>query len=499
MDTPILDIAQIQGNVLAGFNKDHQAFLFVAFTDPARARSWLAAVNPEVATTDEVQAYNSLFRTIHQRRGHASNVVQATWMNLALSASGLRALGLPAEVVDTMPEAFRQGLTARAEQLGHVGPSAPAGWRPTFQAPTAHAVLIVAADADNDLEDAINRFVVQMGQHGVTLLDRLDGRARADEKGHEHFGFKDGVSQPGVLGFTDAPHAGQDLIQPGEFVIGYPTEPTPVEPPPPPTNPSGYGNPAPPEPPAPAEDGPGPNSAAGPDWATNGSFLVIQRLNQDVSRFETDTKDQATAAGIETDLFRSKLVGRHKSGCPMEPVEGNPDTSATDVGLDDPTVLDDERINVFGYAGDPDGTTVPRGAHIRKTNPRDQDFPGAAAARRHRILRRGITFGDSYRRTAPAGSPGHRDQERGLLFACYQASIEQQFEFIQQSWVNHPNFPAEGDGADPILSEAVHPFALPGAPTSPFDTGGWITMTGGEYFFQPSIAALQFLAQDPAV
>src|SRR5262249_60234411 len=51
------------------------------------------------------------------------------------------------------------------------------------------------------------------------------------ERAHEHFGFLDGVSQPGVRGLTTVGEAwrspnqllpGQDLIWPGEFVFGYP-------------------------------------------------------------------------------------------------------------------------------------------------------------------------------------------------------------------------------------------------------------------------------------
>lgn len=32
-------------------------------------------------------------------------------------------------------------------------------------------------------------------------------------------------------------------------------------------------------------------------------------------------------------------------------------------------------------------------------------------------------------------------QERGLLFACYQSSIEQGFQFVQKLWANNSQFP----------------------------------------------------------
>jgi len=497
-DTANLDTNQIQGNILDGFNKDHQTFLFLRFTDPGLARTWLAATKDEVATSAEVADYNALFKRVHSRRGHASNVVQATWMNLAFTSAGLTALGVAEDELGQFPDEFRAGLVGHAADLGHVGSSAPENWRPAFRSPeTVHAVMIVAADDHEDLQQAIERFMESMGAHGVDVADRLDGDARSDEKGHEHFGFKDGVSQPAVAGYGGAAAAGSghlDPIQPGEFIIGYPTEPA-TETEPAPTAPSSYGQPPTPPTPPPSTD-PGPASSGGPAWAVNGSFLVVERLLQNVKAFEVDTAAQAAAAGVpDVELFRSKLVGRHKSGCPMELVEGGPDASTVDVGLADPSVLEPDKINNFGYALDPDGTTVPRGAHIRKANPRDAEIPGVASVRAHRIIRRGIAFGDSYHPTAPLDSPGHADSERGLIFACYQSSIQRGFEFIQETWVNNPGFPKDGDGADPILSEGgAKPFALPGATSTPFDTGGWITMTGGAYFFQPSIDALDHLA-----
>ena len=72
---------------------------------------------------------------------------------------------------------------------------------------------------------------------GASVLFRQDGDVlREPLVGHEHFGFKDGVSQPGIRGIlpdgtplTPSQNPlnpgqgkpGQDLIWPGEFVFGY--------------------------------------------------------------------------------------------------------------------------------------------------------------------------------------------------------------------------------------------------------------------------------------
>ncbi len=87
--------------------------------------------------------------------------------------------------------------------------------------------------------------------------------------------------------------------------------------------------------------------------------------------------------------------------------------------------------NAFDFRQDAAGTVTPCPAHIRKTNPR------AFAPSAPRLMRRGIAFGVPFD-TEP-------EQERGLAFHCFVTSLEEQFEFIQSSWVNSPGFAAGPD------------------------------------------------------
>jgi hypothetical protein len=83
------------------------------------------------------------------------------------------------------------------------------------------------------------------------------------------------------------------------------------------------------------------------------------------------------------------------------------------------------------------------------------------------------------------------------MFACYQSSIERQFEFVQAQLVNDPNEPSPGDGQDPVIAQRdeVRRFHIPGAtPSHVTLLRRFVSTTGGEYFFQPSIAALARLA-----
>lgn len=492
-----LRLEAIQGNSLAGFNKDHQQFLFFGLPAVGRARSWVASMVDQLATCSEVLAFNDLYRRSVKRS--RSSAPTAVWVNLALTFSGLQALGVDRSELETFPEAFRQGMRARAGLIGDVGASAPGGWVAPLGSPHLHGVLIVAADSAQDLQREVRAQTASMAGAGVGLLLGQAGRVRIDQPGHEHFGFKDGISQPGIRGVTPAGDddadeglPGQELLWPGEFVLGYPTQiPT-----------SGAG--------AEGENHePGPVSVSGPAWTADGSYLVFRRLRQDVEGFHAFLSAAAATTGLAPDLVGAKVVGRYRSGAPLERTADQPeqfDPQVADPSVADPGILDETRVNHFEFGDDPDGLLVPRAAHIRKVYPRDAVTPtgGEAATQTHRLIRRGIPFGASYDPSAPADSPtGGRaayPDDRGLLFLCYQSSIERQFEFVQRRWVNDPDFPEHGDGQDPIISQSSprKSFTLPGEVTSHrLMMANFVTTTGGEYFLQPSLDALRLLGKPP--
>jgi Dyp-type peroxidase family len=305
---------------------------------------------------------------------------------------------------------------------------------------------------------------------------------RPDAPGHEHFGFRDGISQPGIRGLTassypnssDEDGSHQDVVAGYEFVVGYPRQGSPTS--------------------DPADDPLSPQ----PEWTLNGSYLVFRRLRQDVKGFRDFLAIEAAKQKMSVDLFGAKLVGRYRSGAPLE-AAGN---AAEDPGTTNPEVLHKARINTFGYSTDPQGTQVPRAAHIRKAYPRDQRVSGKELGERPRILRRGIPFGQSFRYGNPPDSPFGADpqfpNDRGLCFVCYQRSIREQFELIQCTWVNQESVPEPGDGVDPVASQSSpeRSLRLPGGAVDPVSLPKqWVTTTGGEYFFSPSIRALKQLSK----
>jgi len=486
------ELKDLQGN-LVGFNKDHQRLVFLSFPGAEQARAFLADLQSELASAWEVKRFNQLFKELYGRRHAEPGIIKASWTNLALSFAGLQVLG--AEGLDAMPEEFRAGMAARAEQVGDKLESAPGGWLAPFVQGEPHAMAILAADDPQELEENYARLQAACQRTGVTEVMHIDGNVRPGEaRGKEHFGFKDGISQPSIRGVTKSSKGGEEIAA-GEFIVGYPDRDgnvsgQPLPAPPQPGQP-GYNPIAPPPPPAPL-----------PDWTHNGSFVVFRRLRQDVAAFRRFMAEQAAAVGLSPDLLAAKMVGRWHSGAPLEAVGRRreaPNPADGDPAASHPELLEDSNVNNFDYEPeDADGHLVPRAAHIRKANPRDTTPPGKEESNRHRILRRGIPYGPEFVETEPpygGGVTALPEQDRGLLFLCYQSSITRGFEFVQSQWANTHDFPQPADGRDPIISQDSEQgeFTLPGHPER-LKLAHWVVTTGGGYFFSPSISAIGRLA-----
>jgi Dyp-type peroxidase family len=503
MSTPSLRFSNIQGNSIGGFNKDFVSLLFLKFSVPAKARSWIKEITDAEfgvakSSSEAVLKFNAQFKALRTTGVRPESVIAAAWTNLGLTHSGLKALGVKASALASFPAAFKEGMAARKNLLGDLIGSDPSKWKAPFKQPAdVHAVLIVAADSEADLAARLQAITSTAAfAAAATVIDApVEGRTRADEPGHEHFGFKDGVSQPGIRGvnFPDDPlgnpdqgQPGQDLLWPGEFVLGYPKQIPQLS--------------------AGQEEGlntePGPISKSGPAWTVDGSYLVFRRLAQDVPGFRAQVEKLAQQNGLSHDLMGAKLVGRYKSGCPLETrhYESSTGPAMADPGRSNPALANNDNLNNnFEFADDANGARCPLAAHIRKAYPRDGQTVANAAdsesdTQTHRLLRRGIPFGNSY----GAFPGGEASDPRGLLFMCYQTDLERQFEFVQAKWVNEPEFPQfptgrPQPGQDPIIAQSPQgPFTLD--PSKPaIAVQHFITTTGGEYFFSPSIEALRKL------
>jgi Dyp-type peroxidase family len=525
-DEPVIEVDEIQGNILAGFNKDNQTLIFLEIKNAVEFKKWLEEVVPFIATTDEVLQFNRLFKMIRARRCVESRSVLSTWLNIAFSFKGLEKLKDDAK--EFQDKAFTEGMASRSPSLNDPlkGEGLQKHWLIGGKGNEPDMVLIVASDSLEEMGLAVRRIEtwifegVEVGgglsPSGLQIIFKQKGATLPDPlRGHEHFGFLDGVSQPGVRGVSDKSgelitpkqnpadptqgKPGQDRLWPGEFVFGYPGQ-DPKD-----------------------ADKRGKLKAEGPAWTKNGSFLVFRRLRQDVGGFHDFLKREGDRLNLGPELFGAKCVGRWASGAPIERA-----TKADNLRMS----RDDCANNAFNFQEgtipkppaphsgqckddfpgalakpDTQGLICPFAGHIRKAYPRDDvsstpknhPDPNEADTETHRLLRRGIPFGDPF---DPTVIPD--DGNRGLLFLAYQTSIVNQFEFVTKNWVNDPDFKDPGSGHDPILGQTNKNGSRERSFTLKLDNGqeqtvrlekDFVIPTGGGYYFAPSISALKKLSE----
>jgi deferrochelatase/peroxidase EfeB len=127
------------------------------------------------------------------------------------------------------------------------------------------------------------------------------------------------------------------------------------------------------------------------------------------------------------------------------------------------------------------------------------DMGGASATHERRILRVGIPYGESLKDRYADTAQDPLQGDRGLLFLCIQASIEEQFEFLQSRWMNDPTRPKAPAGHDMIVgqnaatTDGIRRCTLFGGGLAQAEVRAdkqFVIPVGGGYFFLPSMKAL---------
>lgn len=473
-----LELDEIQGDVLIGLQKFVERFIFFEISDAAGFKKFLRhEIIKRITTTRDVQTREFQLRDL---KNHGkSDPIPNIGVNVAFTITGLSKLVLDPNLGDL---AFQAGAIGRASSLGDPSQAGkPTGWLPEFLSDKIDGVFLVTGGTDAAVDAEVKNLEALGASMAVIRKD--SGKVRPGlEKGHEHFGWQDGISQPGITGLT-TPFPGQQMMEAGLYVFGYPV-------------PAGT-----------------PPTAPAPAWAKNGSLMVFRRLNQLVPEFAKFIADQGSQLGVDPVLLGARLVGRWKSGAPLALTPSQDDTTLA---------ADPNQNNNFDFSDDQGQRRCPFGAHTRKTNPRadlaisegqaasapSEVLQGVVSPRR--IIRQGIPFGEEV--TAAETTVSKTSEERGLLFVCYQTSIVNQFEFLQISWADNPGFifgkthpdgSAVTTGLDPIIGQNIPPAQRIGMdePLPNYPTGNqrsqlnqptaFVVPTGGAYFFVPSISALQ--------
>ena len=225
---------EIQGDLLLGHSKKREAQLYFQIVDSGAFRRALGRLPVTSA------------RVVYHRKNEDNAVATGKpppdpRFTIAFTYDGLRLLDAPAVrqlTNDDEAEPFVEGMAGRAAAILH--DSDPSDWLVGQPGETLHGVIIVTWGAAIDPRHELDRLLPAKSDatHGLRRLEVLFGNVRPNEmEGHEHFGFLDGVSQPGLRGCVDAAKwsrsqtskadldqgvPGQDLLWPGEFVFGYP-------------------------------------------------------------------------------------------------------------------------------------------------------------------------------------------------------------------------------------------------------------------------------------
>lgn len=473
-----LELSDIQGYIVRGYkHMMYSRYVLLNVTNAADAKKFLSAQSEFIMSV--------------------AGFSDTRCLNIAFTAPGLSALGLNDANLQNFTREFREGMTTphRQKLLGDFGSSAPANW--IWGGPENEVVHILLMVFGATKETALGYYDELQSQYiemGLKEVFQIDGQTLPGNK--EHFGFRDGISQPVIKGSGRKNHP-DNCINPGEFLMGYKNEydvypDTPL---------------------VTAQQGTIDflsADAAGSsykDLGRNGTYMVLRQLQQDVEGYWTFLNEKTKDANGNVDVKESKklaakMMGRWPSGAPIVKWPDE-DPAEKLINEEAGSFIDD---NDFNYnKEDPNGMKCPFGSHLRRTNPRDSfedndSKESIKLTKRHRIIRRARLYGNPFEGSPTDFKP---DGEVGLMFTCFNADISRQFEFIQYTWANYPKFKQLYNDPDPIIGVREIPeadneqvFTVPSQPVNKYITGlkSFVTVRGGSYFFFPSVSVIKYLS-----
>ena len=463
-----LELLEIQGFLVKEYKEVQVSkYFLLQIIDAALVKKYLKGITENITTVN--------------------TEIAESCMNIGFTSAGLKALGLMENNIRTFIREFREGIVTphRQRLLGDYDSSDPEKWN--WGGPNneeLHLIIMIFEKSESVINIRVNELRDKFNLSGLKEVFLLDGYALPNDK--EHFGFRDGIAQPAIIG-SGVTGINNDNIKPGEFILGYKNEynvypDTPL-----------------------IKENQGnmnllPDDASGSafkDLGKNGTYFVLRQLKEDVDGFwnflndKTKNEDGSLNAD-ESTMLAAKMMGRWPGGAPLVKF---PDK--------DPGGLSSD--NDFNYIDtDKTGLKCPFGAHSRRANPRDQfEETGPSESlkltRRHRIMRRVRLYGEPFTGSAINHSP---KDEVGILFGCFNADISRQFEFIQYTWANYPKFKQLYADPDPFIGVRENPepgteqnFTIPQQTASKYITGlkSFVTVKGGAYFFFPSVTTVKYL------
>lgn len=521
MSKKTLDLYDIQGNICKGYGRfgfPKARYCFLHFSDTAEAKLFLLDIINKITTAEP---WTTTEEPATETSTHKESNKPSATMNIAFTYTGLASLKLPERSLKGFPVDFTMGMAARNVLLGDTGVSAPDQWDDIWQEGKVHAWVSLNGESDSAIADQFSKLQVSLknfpsvellsghkGPNGSTL--NYQDASAVFENGlptaKEHFGFTDGIGNPYFEGCGNNPDRipGRGKLmrdgswQPlatGEFILGHPDEAREYPP------------------------------AAEPKLLSrNGTFMVYRKLHENVDTFNNYIDDLAKNFDGSKDLLMAKMSGRWPdNGAPLTLAATDAEKANLDKQYSElkEKALSGNEYDVFRFQklqsqwidftfkDDVSGSKCPIGAHIRRTNTRGSletqedayNRPGALIDRR-RLMRRGLPYGGIEE------TPSDKT-EQGIIFMSIGASIERQFEFVQQQWVNYSNDFKLGNDRDPLIGshngkltdkhliQACEEKRKEGKQPPFFCTElpRFVETRGGDYFFIPSITALRMIAE----
>jgi deferrochelatase/peroxidase EfeB len=300
-----LETSEIQSLVFGGlgFMKDGSVVLYNLPDDREKAQAFMRGLFPHVGFGDGRKLRHDAIVTV------------------ALGPRALEKLGLPDECLKGFAAAFLEGMSTKARNriLGDIGKNAPDGW--SWGRDPYDLSLLVYGRNQEAVSELCTTLAALARANGLGEPHRI-ALEQTKKPAIEPFGFVDGISQPIIRGSYQSYRKNDPihLVEPGEFIIGYPDN---------------RGN-FPPEPElSPLADPQNrlPVAERSRDFGNsiveapravgrNGSYLVIRQLEQDVTGFwdycwseYRRLKDRLPAPyDMRPDYVAAKLVGRWRDG-----------------------------------------------------------------------------------------------------------------------------------------------------------------------------------------
>ncbi|KAG1860920.1 hypothetical protein F4604DRAFT_1588240 [Suillus subluteus] len=518
------DLNNVQGDVIYLFPKKAENFVFFSINSVISFRTALQSFKP---TTAEDVKDNLISIAMAKANAHEPSsvpTVDIVQYQISFSRAGLYFLGVNEDTGDVRFD--KRCMNDDKELIGDTRQ-----WDPMFvkakpdpvngsvrdDTGALHGVITVAGSSAETCTKASNDVIDLFGS-SITVAGGkpVEGRARPPPyKGHEHFGFRDVISQPCLRGLV-IPRAGQLQVDLGVIIMGYPGDPVRDDP---------------------------TTKVKRPAWTKDGTISVFRKLEQSVISFENHVQRNGSrwrefipGGDISPplnkkeaeDLFGARFIGRWKSGAPLAkcPFRDNPKMALDpDLNNDFDYVVRD-KPNISQY--EPSDYYCPFTSHTRKIAPRnlypyiDAKFLGSGS-----IVRAGLPYGDEVRKFTDI-------LPRGLLFNCYMSSLDSGFIRHMIGYARNDYWPMtslvpQKKGQDPVIgSPPVYTLAqlegasppvnsgdkvdlqLAGADGATFEVCGFAKVTpegvipppgepnpffiaarGGEYFFVPSVSTLK--------